>query len=282
MKNYKGIKRGFLISSILLNASIHSQAVGPYSNSSAGGQTVFVHSPYNSAVYTEYKYDLNQQGRYSNRLPSYTTNQSVFIQQPYATPQQVVTNYPSYGSYHLNYKQSGYNTPSDYPSTVTVPYPFATVRSYTSSPYTTTVQYPSYNPMSPGIYTTETYAYPYTTVRQPTPAMANQLGQPSYITNTDTAYPIYSTDPNSVYSKYQGSPNVGYPIYSTDPTNQMYYSNYPTTPNMGYANNPYSTTTFQSTAPYPLTTALPETNAQLVTTPRPPPPVSPYYTSPRR
>jgi hypothetical protein len=223
--------------STLLMSSAYSQQTSPQNPSYSGGQAVFVHSPYGSSVYTDYTYDPNRS--VGNRLPPFTTNQAVFVQQPYSDATQKVTTYPTTGQYSLPYTESGYSNPTAYPGTTSPAYPFATVRSYTSSPYSTVTQYADYNypntgyPNASNSYSSATMTSPYTTTRQlPT----------SYIQNTNpNAYPtsVYSTYPTSVYQ-------------ATTPSKGTTFSNYSAYPNAPSA--------YQS--PYPLSTALPESNLQ--------------------
>ena len=211
----------------------NSSTQNPTQNSTySGGQAVFVQSPYGSSVYTGYTYDPNK--GVGNRLPAYTTNQAVFVQQPYADATQKVTTYPTTGQYALPYTESGYNNPTSYPATTAPAYPFATVHSYTSSPYSTTNQYPNDNHANASDNYSSTQTYPYTTTKQMTPATVQQ-------------------NPNT----YQTSPYNNYPNTVSQPSTSTSTNTYSYPASNAYPNAPSA---YQS--PYPLTTALPETNIQ--------------------
>lgn len=183
-----------------LLATFFNQSYGQQQPYYPSGQAVFVQQPYNSTVYTDYNY--NPRRGVANRLPNYTTNQAVFVQQPYGGAQQVVAPYPSRNRYSRPYSESGYVSPANYPSTVDQAYPFATVRSYTSSPYSTTVQNPSYNYNQPSTTYTSTQTYPFTTTKVSVPVEP----PPGY-------YPSGSYRPYTSYQNY---------AYPTSPDQSAY------------------------------------------------------------
>lgn len=119
---------GIYFSLILFYSSAFSEVNYPYSS----GQVIFVQSPYNSSLYTNYNYNAHESA--PQRLPNYTTNQAVFVQQPYATTQQTVASYPSTYLDNLPRTESRYMTPSAYPTTVAPAYPYANVSGYAASP----------------------------------------------------------------------------------------------------------------------------------------------------
>ncbi|WP_068468779.1 hypothetical protein [Candidatus Protochlamydia phocaeensis] len=189
MKLFSGMNKWYLGSFLLLSASAYSQQ--------QPGQAVFVQPPYGSSVYTEYRYNPNPQ--MSNRLPAYTTNQAVFVQQPYgSTPNMRVNAYPSTTRYSTSTNASRYSTPADFPSTTAPAYPFATVRSYASNPYPTTVQYQTSNPTQSAPTYTSTQTYPFTSTRQvvPTPTVQQTSGYNPYGTEV---YPTTSNYPSTNY-----------------------------------------------------------------------------------
>lgn len=190
---------GLLLSFMLLSVSLHAQVSYPYSS----GQAVFVQSPYNSSLYTNYNY--NQHESAPQRLPAYTTNQAVFVQQPYATTPQTVTSYPSINHDNLFSSENRYTSPTAYPSTVEPIYPYATVGEFPASPYTTTNQAATYHyPYSTRSYTI-TDVYPYTTATQVTayPTTIIEKVPNARTTNTYNAYPV------TTVSKYP------YPVTTT-------------------------------------------------------------------
>src|SRR5689334_1498043 len=85
----KKLKIGLLSAAIGIFSYSYSQPAYPYSS----GQAVFVQSPFNSSLYTNYSFNPRESA--PHRLPAYTTNQAVFVQQPYATAQQTVTSFPT-------------------------------------------------------------------------------------------------------------------------------------------------------------------------------------------
>jgi hypothetical protein len=125
------------------------------------GQAVFVQSTFNSSLYTYYNYLPHQSA--PQRLPVFTTNQAVFVSQPYATTQQTVTSYPSTYHNRLPYTENRYESPAAFPTTVAPAYPYGSIGLYVSSPYPTTVQSATYRYPYPGRDYTSTYLYPYTT-----------------------------------------------------------------------------------------------------------------------
>lgn len=230
MKNqsFKGLILGLFASFLMLAAYGYSQAT-PYSS----GQAVFVQPQFNSSLYTNYNY--NPYRTAPQRLPAYTTNQAVFVQQPYATTQQTITSYPSTYYNSLPYTENRYTSPSAYPSTVAPAYPYANVGLYVSSPYTTTSQASTYRyPYSGTDYTT-TYTYPYTTssqtVQYPPPIIERVPMNAAYTTATPgvlypapgniqqmtTAYPATTPQgyPSTTYNAYPVSTVVKYPYPTT-------------------------------------------------------------------
>jgi len=226
-------KQGLVAGFFMLHAVAHCQPYSRYQQAPyTTGQAVFVQQPYGSSVYTEYRYDPNQQ--MSNRLPSYTTNQSVFVQQPYGASNQTrVIRYPTVGRDSQPTTASRYATPADFPSTIVTPYPFGTVRSYTSSPYSTTVQYQTDNPSRPSPSYTSTETYPYTSIRQVAPAPSS-IQQPY-----NSAYNANMIYPRSEIVPYPSTTfQTPYPL-STAPEGTTIQSNvttptYPATTNSGY------------------------------------------------
>lgn len=215
----------FLIGTALLICAVQAQEPYPYTSS----QAVFVQSPYNSSLYTNYNYNPYQTA--PQRLPSYTTNQAVFVQRPYATAQQTVTSFPSNYSNSLPSTENRYTSPSAYPSTVAPAYPYGTVGNYVSSPYTTTNQTPTYRyPYSGTDYTT-TYTYPYTTSTQttqyPPPVIERVPTGYAYPNGVPNGAPI----PQGIPSSYPASMNQGYPstTYNAYPISTSTTYPYPTT-----------------------------------------------------
>lgn len=143
-----------------LYSVVYAEVNYPYSS----GQVIFVQSPYNSSLYTNYNY--NQHEAAPHRLPAYTTNQAVFVQQPYATTQQTVSNYPSTYLDNLPRTESRYLTPSAYPTTVAPAYPFSNLSGYDASPYPTTSQNATYRYPYRGNDNTSVYTYPYTSTEK--------------------------------------------------------------------------------------------------------------------
>lgn len=236
---------GFLAGLLFFTLDCYSQTTYPYSTT---GQAVFVQSPYNSSLYTNYPY--NPSPTSASRLPAYTTNQAVFVQQPYGQAQQTITSYPARSQYGLPYSESNYASPTAYPSTVNPAYPYATTNSYTSSPYTTTSQVPT-----PGYpYTSQSYTstavYPYTTTKQ-LPQYPNatfvQKGDVRYPTSTYNAYPETTvtqypyTTTTSIYPQTTTLPNTPPPPAPRYVTNRQSIMReaYDTVP--GQVNVPYPT-----------------------------------------
>lgn len=198
MKNMSKWVVGYFLTNLITLTFVEAQQpVQPYYPS---GQAVFVQQPYNSSVYTDYNYNPNR--NVGNRLPNYTTNQAVFVQQPYGA-QQTVAPYPTRNRYNRSSTESNYATPQDYPSTTTQAYPFATVRSYTASPYSTTVQYPTYNYTTPSATYTSTQTYPYNVTKQAVPAPTSQdIYYPSRTYRPYTTYPYTPYPSNPAQSPY--------------------------------------------------------------------------------
>lgn len=229
---------------ILLFSFAYSQVTYPY----VSGQVVFVQSPYNSSLYTNYNYRPHDSA--PQRLPPYTTNQAVFVGQSYATAPQTVTSYPTTYADALPYTSNRYTSPAAYPSTTAPAYPYGTVGGVVASPYSTTSQTTSYRyPYYAKDYTS-TYTYPYTTSvnETPYPPTTVERVSPSYTTPSQTI--VFGSG-----SAATSTPTVQQlaPAYTVDALEQgrltTTYNAYPITTDIRY--------------PYPLTTtAVPETIVQ--------------------
>lgn len=207
-----------ILANCLLFPALFSQINYPYSS----GQAVFVQSPYNSSLYTNYNYHPYEAT--PHRLPVYTTNQAVFVQQPYATTSQTVTSYPSIDHNSLYNTENRYASPAAYPTTVQPAYPYATVSEFPSSPYTTTNQSATYTyPYIARSYT-ETDIYPYATSTQVTPYPATVVERVpnSRVTTTYNAYPV------TTVSKYPyPTTTTSAPEYVIEPPRAALRGNYP-------------------------------------------------------
>lgn len=219
---------GLVISFFMLMTSAYSQPEYPYTS----GQAVFVQSPFNSSLYTNYNYRPHDTA--PHRLPPYTTNQAVFVQQPYASAQQTVTSYPTTYYNSLPYTENRYTSPSAFPSTVAPAYPFGNLGLFVSSPYSTTSQSSTYHYPYTGHDYTTTYTYPYTTstktIQYPPPAIervpydgvgvGNDMYAPAYTLpnvqqklNFSTVYP--QSYPSTTYYAYPVSTADKYPYPTT-------------------------------------------------------------------
>ncbi|WP_042279178.1 hypothetical protein [Candidatus Protochlamydia sp. R18] len=239
MKNvYHIIFMGIMGFALLSFSLIQAQAAYPYTS----GQAVFVQSPYNSSLYTNYDYN-SRQGT-ANRLPAYTTNQAVFVQKPYVS-QQTVTAFPSTDYSNLPSTESRYTSPSAFPSTVAPPYPYTSSAASISGRYTTTTQNPTYNYPYPASSYTSTSSYPYTSTTPIT----------NYPSTTIQQQPVNSS-PNSQIPIINGQ------YYQTIPSAQKSGLKQPINASSVIYNNAYPVTTV-SQYPYPTTTtATPETIIQ--------------------
>lgn len=244
---FKTISLGVVSALLLIASYADAQVNYPYTS----GQAVFVQSPYNSSLYTNYDYNSRQGA--VNRLPAYTTNQAVFVQRPYMS-QQTVASYPSNDRYHLPRTESRYTTPTAFPTTVAPAYPYGTTSSYISGRYTTTTQTPTYSYPYPTSSYTSTLNYPYTTTTPTTtyPSTTIQQGSTSYYSGTQPSPAGYQP---AGYHAYQPA----YTQQATRPANA---------PSAIY-NDAYPVTTI-SQYPYPTsTTATPETIIQPAPPPKP-------------
>jgi hypothetical protein len=258
MKNYsiQWINKWLLSSCLLAFCDSYAQQVTPNRSLQGSrlqqynrpeGQAVFVQPPYGSSVYTEYQY--SPVPRDSNRLPSYTTNQSVFVQQPYGlTSQTRVIPFPTTDQNSLPTTASRYATPMDFPSTTSAAYPFGTADYSATSPYPTTVQLPSNNPMQPNPTFTRTDTYPYMNV-QPSPQVPVTQSTSTYNpygssgTYPINSYPTITTPNQNGYSAGAGTTNT----YNNYPQNSNPVSNYPVTPT---PSGNYPTSPSQPAYPY--------------------------------
>jgi hypothetical protein len=215
---------------LLFSSLLQAQTTYPYSS----GQAVFVQSPYNSSLYTNYDYNSRQGS--VNRLPAYTTNQAVFVQKPYMS-QQTVTSFPSTNYNNLPLSDNRYTSPNAFPSTVAPAYSYGTTSSQQTGRYTTTIQTPT------STYTSTT-SYPYTS------------------TTPTVVYPSTSVQqtPINTSSSAQLPTGRGYSQSSLNPSSTTL--NQPTNTSSVIYNNAYPVTTV-SQYPYPTsTTAAPETIIQ--------------------
>lgn len=225
----------------------YSQVNYPYTS----GQAVFVQSPYNSSLYTNYDYN-SRQGT-TNRLPAYTTNQAVFVQRPYLST-QTVTSFPSSTYNGLPSTESRYYSPAAFPTTVAPAIPYGTLYSDVIGQYTTTNQTPTYNYPYPTSSITSTTSYPYT---QTIPISV----YPSTGIQQGTSRPAYQT---GGLNTYQGATYSTYPSAYSSVTTTPQYINKPS----AIYNDAYPVTTI-SQYPYPTTTtAVPETIIQPAPQPR--------------
>lgn len=206
---------------VIVSSYAYSQVTYPY----VSGQVIFVQSPYNSSLYTNYNYRPYDTA--PQRLPPYTTNQAVFVGQYYATTPQTITSYPSYYADSLPYTENRYTSPAAYPTTTILAYPYATVGGIVSSPYTTTTQSAAYRyPYIPKDYES-TYTYPYTTsintnaypttVIEQVPGTHNPIGQTISSSSIQQLAPAYSANifeqghSSTTYNAYPITTDVRYP-----------------------------------------------------------------------
>ncbi|MBA2369519.1 MAG: hypothetical protein H0V82_10925 [Candidatus Protochlamydia sp.] len=227
----------------------YSQVNYPYTS----GQAVFVQSPYNSSLYTNYDYN-SRQGT-TNRLPAYTTNQAVFVQRPYLST-QTVTSYPSSSFTGLPRTDSRYYSPAAFPSTVAPSNPYGANYSDIGGQYTTTNQTPTYNYPYPTSSMTSTSNYPYT---QTTPI---SIYPSTSVQQQGMSGPAYQT---TGLNTYQGATYSTYPGTMNQATTTMQNMNMPG----AIYNDGYPVTTI-SQYPYPTTTtAVPETIIRPAPQPQP-------------
>lgn len=206
----------FFLAILLFSSGVYSIVDYPYSS----GQVIFVQSPYNSSLYTNYNYNAHESA--PQRLPNYTTNQAVFVQQPYATTNQTVASYPSKYFDNLPRTESRYMTPAAYPTTVAPAYPFANATGgYPASPYPTTSQTSVYNYPYQARDTTTVYTYPYTSTAQTTtfPPPTIERVPSSYSAGYTKTYgspgSAQQTIPAFTGNLYQGHPSATYSAYPT-------------------------------------------------------------------
>lgn len=217
---------GVFFSIFLFFSCAYSAVNYPYSS----GQVIFVQSPYNSSLYTNYNYNDHESA--PHRLPNYTTNQAVFVSQPYATTQQTVASYPSTYLDGLARTESRYMTPSAYPTTVAPAYPYANVSGYAASPYPTTSQTTTYNYPYRGKDNMTVYTYPYTTNSQTVaypPPTVERLPTTYTSTATYSSPGVISSSRNA--PAYTGDAYPGYPsaTYNAYPISTVSQYPYPIT-----------------------------------------------------
>ncbi|CUI17059.1 Conserved putative secreted protein [Candidatus Protochlamydia naegleriophila] len=253
MKNsfLKTISIGVVSALLMIASYANAQVNYPYTS----GQAVFVQSPYNSSLYTNYDYNSRQGA--INRLPAYTTNQAVFVQRPYMS-QQTVASYPSNDRYNLPRTESRYTSPTAFPTTVAPAYPYGTTSSYISGRYTTTTQTPTYNYPYPTSSYTSTLNYPYTTTTPTTtyPSTTVQQGPASYYPGSQLSPTGYQAAGYNAYKSNYAQPTTTALQRPANAPSAIYNDAYPVTTVSQY---PYPTST----------TAAPETIIQPAPPPKP-------------